>query len=111
VDLGWNEWMMIAGGVLIGLAVLIFWRTSKYDLKGAALESAWQTARGRRTAANPTALDETWASISNEATMTGKARRTAGTVLGHFVAQVLGVVATVMLIIGVILTGTGYWWR
>jgi hypothetical protein len=102
---------MIAGGVLIGLAVLIFWRTSKYDLKGAALESAWQTARGRRTADNPTALDETWASIRNEATMTGKARRTAGTVVGHFVAQVLGVVATVMLIIGVILTGTGYWWR
>ncbi len=111
MDMGWNEWTMAAGGVLVLLAIVIFWTTSKYDLKGAALESAWQAARGRRTADNPTALDQKWNDIRNEASMTGKARRTAGTVIGHFVAQLLGVVATFMLIGGAILAGIGFWWR
>ena len=109
--MGWNEWTMLAGGALALLAIVIFWTTSKYDLKGAALESAWQTARGRRTADNPTALDEKWNEIRNEASVTGKARRTAGTVIGHLVAQVLGVLATFMLLIGAVLIGVGYWWR
>lgn len=111
MELGWNEWVMIAGSVLVALAVIIFWTTSKYDLKGAALESAWQTARGRRTTDNPTALDEKWNAIRNEATTVGKAKRTAGTVIGHFVAQVLGILATIMLLVGAILIGVGYWWR
>lgn len=111
MDLAWNDWTMLAGAVLSLLAVVIFWRTSKYDLKGAAFDSAWQAARGRRTADNPTALNEKWNAIRNEATVTGKARRTAGTVIGHFVAQMLGVLATFMLIGGVILLAVGYWWR
>lgn len=111
MDLGWNEWMMIVGGVMSAIAIIIFWTTSKYDLKGAALESAWQTARGRRSTDNPTALDEKWNAIRNEPTVTGKARRTAGTVIGHFVAQLLGVLATFLLLIGVILLIAGYWWR
>lgn len=111
MELGWNAWMMVAGGGLIALAILIFWTTSKYDLKGAALESAWQTARGRRSASTPTALDDKWNAIRNEATAMGKARRTAGTVIGHFVAQLLSVAATFMLLIGAVLVGVGYWWR
>lgn len=111
MDLSWNEWTMLAGAGLSLLALLIFWRTSKYDLKGAAFDSAWQTVRGRRSATSPTALDEKWNAIRNEATVTGKARRTAGTVIGHFVAQMLGVVATFMLIGGLILLAVGYWWR
>jgi hypothetical protein len=111
MEWGWNEWAMIVGGSLTLIAIIIFWTTSKYDLKGAALESAWQAARGRRTADNPTALDDKWNAIRNEATVTGKARRTVGTVVGHFIAQVLGVLATFMLLIGAILLIAGYWWR
>lgn len=111
MDLGANAWMMIVGGLLALLGIFIWRRTSRYDLKGAALESAWQTVRGRRTVENPTALDQRWNEIRNEATVTGKARRTAGTVIGHFVAQFLGVVAMVMLAAGVILIAAGIWWR
>lgn len=109
--MNWTEWLMIAGGVLVLISVIIFWTTAKYDLKGAALESAWQAARGRRTLENPTALDQKWNEIRNEATVTGKARRTAGTVIGHFVAQMLGVLATFMLIGGALMLAIGFWNR
>lgn len=109
--MNWTEWLMIAGGVLVLISLIIFWTTAKYDLKGAALESAWQAARGRRTLENPTALDQKWNEIRNEATVTGKARRTAGTVIGHFVAQMLGVLATFMLIGGALMLAIGFWSR
>jgi hypothetical protein len=111
MEWGWNEWAMAVGGVMALLAIVIFWTTSKYDLKGAAMESAWQAARGRRSADNPTALDDKWNAIRNEATVVGKARRTAGTVAGHFIAQVLSVVATFLLLLGIVVAAIGYWWR
>ena len=58
MSLSANDWMMIWGGGFIVLAILIMWRTSRYDLKGAAFNSAWQVARGKRTAENPTEIEK-----------------------------------------------------
>ena len=48
--------------------------------------------------------------ITSEATVTGKAKRAAGTVVGHFAAQVLGVIAWVMIIASAALAAAGYFW-
>ena|SRR5690606_27476808 len=111
IDLGTNEWMMIWGAGLALVAILIMWRVSRYDLAGAAFDSAWQVARGRRTAESPTALEEKYNEIAREASVTGKARRAAGTVIGHFVAKVFNVIAILMLLGGAILIALGWFWR
>jgi hypothetical protein len=102
---------MIAGGLLILLGILILWRTSRYDLKGTVMDSVWQLARGKRTADNPTAIEAKMREIQAEATMTGKAKRAAGQVIGHFVAQALGVVALVAIGFGAILVAVGLFWN
>jgi hypothetical protein len=109
-ELGSNEWMMIWGGGLALLAAFIMWRISSYDLSGAAFDSAWQLARGR-TAENPTAIEQKLRDINAEASVTGKAKRAAGTVLGHFIAKVLGTVAMLMLAVGLGLLAAGILWR
>jgi len=43
--------------------------------------------------------------------VTGKARRAAGTVIGHFAAKVANLIAMLMLLAGAILIGIGYFWR
>jgi len=106
-----NAWMMIWGAGLALLAVLIMWRMSRYDLQGAAFDSAWQLARGKRTAETPTALEEKYREIAGEASVTGKARRAAGTVIGHFAAKVASLVAMLMLLAGAGLIAAGYFWR
>ncbi len=111
IALGTNEWMMIWGGGLALLAILIMWRISRYDLAGAAFDSAWQVARGKRSAENPTALEEKYNEIAREASVTGKARRAAGTVIGHFAAKVLNLIAMLMLLGGGVLIALGYFWR
>jgi hypothetical protein len=110
MSLSANDWMMIWGAGLIVLAILIMWRASRYDLKGAAFDSAWQLARGKRTAENPTEIEKRLGEIASEASVTGKAKRAAGTVIGHFAAQVLGVVAWLMLLAGAALAAAGYFW-
>ena len=49
--------------------------------------------------------------IQDQATWTGKATKTAGTVAGHFIAQVLGVVALMLVLAGLVLGVAGYLWR
>lgn len=110
-DLDTNAWMMIWGAGLALVAVLIMWRVSRYDLAGAAFDSAWQVARGKRTAENRTALEEKLGEITGEATVTGKARRAAGTVIGHFAAQVANMIALVLLLAGAVLIAAGWYWR
>jgi hypothetical protein len=96
-----TKMLLIGGGAaLILLAIIIRWRSARYDLKDAALDSAWTVLRGRRTAGNPTALEEKLNDIRTQPTWTGRATRAAGTVAGHFIAQVLAVAALVLGLAG-----------
>ena len=105
-----NAWLMIWGGGLVLTAIFIWWRTARYDIKGAAVESVWQVATGQRTAENPTSIEAMANSIGAEPTVVGKAKRTAFTVAGHFMAQVLGIVALILMIVGLGLLAAGWFW-
>jgi hypothetical protein len=109
MSLTWNTWMLIGGGASVLLGILILWRTSDWDLKGAALESAWMLLRRKRTRDNPTALERRLREITAEATLTGRARRTALTVGRHFVAGALAIAALVAIAAGVLLIAIAFW--
>ncbi|HEU4378348.1 MAG TPA: hypothetical protein VFR73_07210 [Hyphomicrobiaceae bacterium] len=106
-----STWLMLAGAILVLLGFAMRWKVSAYDLKDAAIDSAWTLARGRRTANNPTALEVKYRDIQNQPTWTGRATKTAGTVAGHFIAQVLGVAALIMMLAGLALGVAGFLWR
>jgi hypothetical protein len=106
-----QAWLMLSGAVLVVIGILIRWRTARYDLKDAAIDSAWTLARGRRTAENPTALEAKFNEIREQPTGMGRATRAAGTAAGHFASQVLAVVAWFRLLAGGALIALGYFWR
>jgi hypothetical protein len=106
-----QKWLMLAGAALVLFGALLRWRVSSYDLKDAAIDSAWTLARGKRTAENPTALEAKYREIESQPTWGGRAKRAAGTVAGHFIAQVLGVVSLVMMLAGLAAILAGWLWR
>lgn len=110
-ELGTAEWTMIWGAGIALVSILVLWRLSRYDLVGAAWDSAWHVASGQRSAESPTALEEKYREIAGEASYTGKARRAAGTVIGHFIAKVLSVAAAIALAAGLALVALGWYWR
>jgi len=103
--------LMLAGAGLLLAGILIRWLTARYDLKDAAVESAWHLALGRRTAEKPTALEAKLQEIRSQPTWTGKATRTARTALGHVLAQAMHVVAVVLMLAGLALAAVGFVWR
>lgn len=105
-----NSWLFIWGGGLVLLALLIWWRMGRYDIKGAAVESVWQIARGKRTADNLTPIEMMASDIGAEATHLGKARRTVFTVIAHFLAQLLTIASYFILLAGIVLLGLGWYW-
>jgi len=107
---GTKMWLIAGGAALILIAILIRWRTARYDLKDAAFDSAWTVLRGRRTAENPTALEDKFNDIRTQPSWTGKATRAAGTVAGHFVAQALAVAALVLALAGAALIPFAMLW-
>jgi hypothetical protein len=107
---GAKFWLIASGLASILLGVLIRWKTARYDLKDAAIDSAWTLARGRRTADNPTALENVFNEIRLQPTWTGKAGKAAWTAFGHYVAQILGVVALVLIFGGFGLALLGLLW-
>ena len=106
-----SSWLMLSGVVLVLIGFVIRWKVSAYDLKDAAIDSAWTLARCKRTAENPTALEAKYRDIQNQSSWTGKATKTAGTVAGHFIAQVLGIAALILMLAGLALGVAGYFWR
>jgi hypothetical protein len=111
MGLSTNAWLMLAGAGLVLIGLLIRWRVSSYDLEDAAIDTAWTLARRKRTPDNPTALEVKYREISAEPTWGGRAKRTAATVAGHFIAKALGVVSLVMMLAGLALAVAGYFWR
>ena len=101
--LSMKAWLVVGSFVLVGLGAFIRWKTARYDLKDAAIDSAWTLARRKRTAENPTALEVKLGEITSQPTWSGRAKRAAGTAAGHFAAQVLGVVAMVFIALGLAL--------
>jgi hypothetical protein len=95
--LGAKGWLILSGIVLVALGIYIRWRTARYDLKDAAIGSAWTLARGKRTAENPTTLEQKFSDIRAQQTWTGRATKAGGIAAGHFASQVLAVVALVLV--------------
>lgn len=98
----------VAGAAAVILGFLIRQWFGRYDLKEMAIESFWQLARGERTAETPTDIERKYHDIASAATTLGKARRATGSIIGHFLAQLMGLVGLVLILGGLVLLGVGY---
>jgi hypothetical protein len=109
--LGPGRWLMLVGAGAVLIGILMRRWAQRYDLKDAALDSAWTLLRGRRTANNPTALEARLHDIQAQPTWTGKATKAAGTAAAHGLAQVGQAMALVLILVGLALVAAGFVWR
>jgi hypothetical protein len=105
---GTDRWLMLTGAVLVLIGILTRRWASRYDLKDAALDSAWTLLRGRRSAENPTAIETKLRDIQAQAGWTGTAKKAAGTGIAHMLAQAGQVVALGLILGGLALAVAGY---
>jgi hypothetical protein len=111
MPLGPTAIYLISGTVLIVIGYLLRQVASHYDIKEILLCSAWQLARGKRTAETRTDIEERLSEITSAPTHLGKARRLGSNVVGHVVAPVLGLIGLLFIAGGLILYWLAYYLR
>ena len=108
---GPGRWLMLGGAGVVLIGILIRRWAARYDLKDAALDSAWTALRGERSAENPTAIEAKLRDIQSQPTWTGKATKAAGAGIAHMLAQVGQVAAIILVLLGLGLVAAGFVWR
>jgi hypothetical protein len=97
-----------------GAALLLLgswlWRWSgRHDLKGMAVDAAWQVAKARGDLRARTDLGDKLKDLAAEKSNVGRATKAAGYAVRHAVAQVASVGSLVCLLAGAALVAAAFW--
>ncbi len=77
------------------------WRwAGRHDLKGMAVDAAWQVAKARGDLRTETELGNRIKDVTAGASHTGKAKKAAGYAIRHVLAQVAGLASVVAMLGG-----------
>jgi hypothetical protein len=102
---------LVVGLILLGLGFWL-WRWSArhaIDLKAAALDAAWQGARGGKLAI-PADLQSKYDAIAAEKGNVRRAAKAGGTVVRHLLARIAGLAGLISMVGGLGLAAAGIWW-
>lgn len=107
-----NPALLIAGIVVFVIGVWL-WRWSQrhtVDLQGAALSAGWQGLRKGRLDL-PDDLKSRFNDIASETSNTRRAAKAGGTVVRHFMAQVVWLIGLGAMVGGLALSAAGIFWN
>ena len=106
-----HPYLLVAGGLLIVCGVLLLRWASRHDLKGLAIDTAWEVAKNRGRVDVETELGNRLKDLRAESSNVGRARMVAGHAARHVAAQVATIAALIALAGGAILVALAVWWN
>ena len=103
---------LLAFGVLFLVAAVLLWRwAGRHDLKGLAVDAAWQVAKARGDVKAQSELSDRLQALKAEESHTGRAKMVAGHAARHVAAQVASIAALVSFVAGAALIGLALYWK
>lgn len=105
-----HPYLLASGGMLILLGILLFRWASRHDLKGLAIDAAWQVARRRGRLDTETDLGNRLKELQAERSNMRRAGMLAGHAARHFAAQAASIGALISWLAGAVLIGLAWWW-
>lgn len=106
-----HPYMLGSGGLLIIVGLLLYRWASRHDLKGLAVDAAWQVSKNRGRLDVDTELGRRLRDLQAEDSNAARAKMVTGHAVRHIVAQVLNVAALIALAAGAVLIGLAMWWK
>ena len=106
-----HPYLLVAGGLLIVCGLLLLRWASRHDLKGLAIDTAWEVAKNRGRVDVETELGNRLKDLQAESSNVGRAKMVAGHAARHMAAQVASIAALIALAGGAILMALAVWWR
>jgi hypothetical protein len=104
-----HPYLLAGGGVLIICGFFLMRWASRYDLKGLALDAAWEVAKNRRLNVE-TELGDRVQDLRAESSNVGRAKMVAGHATRHVAAQVASIAGLIAIAAGALLIALAVWW-
>ena len=105
-----HPYLLAAGGVLIICGFLLLRWASRHDLKGLAIDTAWEVAKNRGRVDVETELGNRLKDQRAESSNVGRAKMVAGHAARHVAAPVASIAGLVALAAGALLIALAVWW-
>ena len=103
-----HPYLLAAGGLLIVVGLLLMRWASRHDLKGLAIDAAWEVAKNRRLNVD-TELGNRVQDLRAEGSNVGRAKMVAGHAARHVAAQVASIAGLIALAAGALLIAVAVW--
>jgi hypothetical protein len=105
-----HPYLLAAGGLLIVCGLLLLRWASRHDLKGLAIDTAWEVAKNRGRVDVETEFGNRLKDLRAESSNIGRAKMVAGHAARHVAAQVATIAGLIALAGGAILVALALWW-
>ncbi len=105
-----HPYLLAAGGVLIICGFLLLRWASRHDLKGLAIDTAWEVAKNRGRVDVETELGNRLKDLRAESSNVGRAKMMAGHAARHVAAQAASIAGLGPLAAGALLIALAVWW-
>lgn len=105
-----NHPALLGGGILLLLIGVLLWRwASRHDLKGMAVDAAWQVAKKRGDINTETELGNRLKELQADPSNLGRAKKVAGYGVRHVIAQIASLAGIVSMLGGAALSAAAFY--
>ena len=104
-----HPYLLGSGTALLLLGVMLWRWASRHDLKGLAIEAAWQVAKNRGDPNTETELGNRIKTLQADSSNAGRAKTAAGYAARHVVAQIASLAGIVAMLGGAALTAAAFY--
>lgn len=103
---------LLGGGAFLLLVGFGLWRwASRHDLKGLAVDAAWQLAKNKGNLATETELGNRFKDLKSDTSNVSRAKKAVGYGVRHVVAQVATLAGIVGMLGGAGLIAAAFYWK
>ncbi len=103
--------LLVFGLIAVVIGLLMYRWAGRHDLKGAAIDAAWQVAKSRGKSAITPALQAELDAFKARPSTIDRTKQAAGLAARHFIAQAVSIISYVLILGGLVLSAIALLWK
>lgn len=104
-----HPWLLGGGGLLLVIGLSLWRWASRHDLKGLAVDAAWQVAKNKGNLAVETELGNRLKDLQDDGSNVSRAKKAVGYGVRHVMAQVASIAGMIGMLAGAAMIAAAFY--